>query len=116
MTFAIGAACVDVMDRGCVDVCPVDCIYEGARRLYIHPYECIDCGACVEVCPVDAITAEGYADASTSPAVAQNVAFFTEVLPGRRAAIGSPGAAADLGPIDADPAAVRALPVQAEGP
>jgi NAD-dependent dihydropyrimidine dehydrogenase PreA subunit len=46
------------MDRGCVDVCPVDCIYEGDEQLWIHPDECIDCGACEPECPVNAIYPE----------------------------------------------------------
>ena len=52
MTYVIGEPCIDVMDRACVDECPVDCIYEGERALYIHPDECVDCGACEPVCPV----------------------------------------------------------------
>ena len=55
MTYVIGEACVDVLDRACVEECPVDCIYEGERMLYIHPDECVDCGACEPVCPVEAI-------------------------------------------------------------
>jgi NAD-dependent dihydropyrimidine dehydrogenase PreA subunit len=55
MTFVIGEACVDVMDRSCTKVCPVDCIYVGARKLYINPIECLDCGACEAECPVEAI-------------------------------------------------------------
>jgi NAD-dependent dihydropyrimidine dehydrogenase PreA subunit len=55
MAFVIAQPCVDVMDRSCIDACPVDCIYEGERSLYIHPDECIDCGACDPVCPVEAI-------------------------------------------------------------
>jgi NAD-dependent dihydropyrimidine dehydrogenase PreA subunit len=47
-----------VKDKACVEVCPVDCIYEGETMLYIHPDECIDCGACEPVCPVKAIFAE----------------------------------------------------------
>ncbi len=58
MTYIIAEACIDVLDRGCVDVCPVDCIYEGPDQLYIHPEECIDCGACEPECPVTAIFAE----------------------------------------------------------
>ena len=46
MSFVITEACVDVNDRRCLTECPVDCIYEGAHMLYIHPDECIDCGAC----------------------------------------------------------------------
>ena len=55
MTYVIGEPCIDVLDRACVEECPVDCIYEGARSLYIHPDECVDCGACEPVCPVEAI-------------------------------------------------------------
>ncbi|GHB75548.1 ferredoxin [Streptomyces xanthochromogenes] len=55
MAYVIAAPCVDVLDRACIDECPVDCIYEGGRKLYIHPDECVDCGACEPVCPVEAI-------------------------------------------------------------
>ena len=55
MTYVIGEPCVDIMDRACVEECPVDCIYEGARALYIQPDECVDCGACEPVCPVDGL-------------------------------------------------------------
>jgi ferredoxin len=58
MTYIIAESCIDTKDRGCVDVCPVDCIYEGPDQLYIHPDECIDCGACEPECPVTAIFAE----------------------------------------------------------
>ena len=58
MTYVIVEACIGVKDRACVDVCPVDCIYEGEDQLYIHPDECIDCGACESVCPVSAIFPE----------------------------------------------------------
>jgi NAD-dependent dihydropyrimidine dehydrogenase PreA subunit len=57
MVYLIGAPCVDVKDRSCVDECPVECIYEGDRMLYIHPDECIDCGACEAVCPTNAVVA-----------------------------------------------------------
>jgi len=55
MTYVIAELCINVKDRYCVDVCPVDCIYEGEDQLYIHPDECIDCGACEPECPVTAI-------------------------------------------------------------
>lgn len=58
MAYVIAEPCIGVKDRACVDACPVDCIYEDEDQLYIHPDECIDCGACVEPCPVDAIFAE----------------------------------------------------------
>lgn len=110
MTFAIGDACVDVRDRSCVEVCPVDCIYTGGRRAYIHPGECIDCGACLPVCPVEAITGEGYESPDYSAALAANLAFFIEQLPGRPGPLGSPGSAETIGPLDTDTDRVRALP------
>ena len=55
MSYVIAQPCVDVKDKACINECPVDCIYEGARSLYIHPSECVDCGACDPVCPVEAI-------------------------------------------------------------
>ncbi len=58
MAYIISEPCVDLKDASCVDVCPVDCIYEGERMYYINPDECIDCAACEPVCPVAAIFAE----------------------------------------------------------
>jgi NAD-dependent dihydropyrimidine dehydrogenase PreA subunit len=61
MTYVITEPCIDVLDKSCVEVCPVDCIHfeEGTDRMeYIDPDECIDCGACEPVCPVTAIFAE----------------------------------------------------------
>jgi NAD-dependent dihydropyrimidine dehydrogenase PreA subunit len=62
MTYIIAAPCIDVKDKSCVEVCPVDCIHptdgEGEPILYIDPDECIDCGACEPECPVEAIFAE----------------------------------------------------------
>ena len=57
MAYVICEPCVDVMDTACIDVCPVDCIHttDGEKQLYIHPDECIDCGACEPACPVTAI-------------------------------------------------------------
>lgn len=67
MTYIITSPCIDVCDGACVTVCPVDCIYEledtelqkgdeaYKNMLYIHPEECIDCGACEPECPVEAI-------------------------------------------------------------
>ena len=63
MAFVITDPCIQTKDTACVDVCPVDCIhprkdepeFEQATMLYIHPDECIDCGACVPACPVAAI-------------------------------------------------------------
>ena len=62
MAYFITETCIDVKDKACVDVCPVDCIHptdgEGEPMLYIDPDECIDCGACEPECPVEAIFAE----------------------------------------------------------
>jgi ferredoxin len=60
MTYIVTETCVDLKDKSCIEVCPVDCIHEAAedRMVFIDPDECIDCGACVDPCPVDAIYAE----------------------------------------------------------
>lgn len=65
MAFVIAEPCIDVKDRACVNVCPVDAIHPrgdpGGRvtpQLYINPDDCICCAACVPVCPVGAIYAE----------------------------------------------------------
>ncbi len=55
MAYVIAEPCVGLKDKSCVEVCPVDCIYETEDQYYIHPDECIDCGACEPVCPVEAI-------------------------------------------------------------
>ena len=114
MTYVIGQPCVDVTDRACVDECPVDCIYEGSRSLYIHPDECIDCGACEPVCPVEAIYYEDDLPDNLQPYLADNDAFFTQVLPGRDAPLASPGGAAKLGALGVDTPLVAGLPPQAE--
>ena len=58
MPYVITEACINIKDKACVDVCPVDCIYEGPDQLFIKPDECIDCGACEPECPVTAIFPE----------------------------------------------------------
>jgi NAD-dependent dihydropyrimidine dehydrogenase PreA subunit len=112
MAYVIGAACVDVMDRSCVEDCPIDCIYTGERKLYIHPEECIDCGACARSCPVDAISWDrDLAPGDPDRAHAQDAkAFFYQPLPGRAAALREPGGAAGLGPVGADTPFVAATP------
>ena len=55
MTYIIAEPCIDIKDKSCLDVCPVDCIHEADRILIIDPEECIDCGACEPECPVQAI-------------------------------------------------------------
>jgi NAD-dependent dihydropyrimidine dehydrogenase PreA subunit len=110
LTYVIGAACIDVMDRTCVEECPVDCIYEGARSLYIHPDECVDCGACEPVCPVEAIYYEDDLPADQQPYLEDNARFFAEPLPGRDQPLGSPGGAARSGALGVDTELVASHP------
>ena len=58
MPHIIAEPCIGTKDSSCVDVCPVECIYETDEMFYIHPEECIDCGACIPACPVEAIFLE----------------------------------------------------------
>lgn len=113
MTYVIAQPCVDVMDRSCVEECPVDCIYEGGRSLYIQPDECIDCGACEPVCPVEAIYYEDDLPDDWVLYLTDNDAFFSQPLPGRDSALVSPGGAARVGPLGVDTPLVAALPPQA---
>ena len=55
MTYVVVENCIKCKYMDCVEVCPVDCFYEGDNMLVIHPDECIDCGVCEPECPVDAI-------------------------------------------------------------
>lgn len=55
MTYVVNEKCIKCKYTDCVEVCPVDCFYEGENMLVIHPDECIDCGVCEPECPVDAI-------------------------------------------------------------
>jgi ferredoxin len=75
VTYIIAAPCIDVKDRSCVDVCPVDCIQEANRILVIDPEECIDCGACEPECPVEAIFSEDALPQKWEPFVRINYAY-----------------------------------------
>ena len=55
MTYVVIDNCIACKYTDCVEVCPVDCFYEGENMLVIHPDECIDCGVCEPECPADAI-------------------------------------------------------------
>jgi len=55
MPYVVTEPCINCKYTDCVEVCPVDCFYEGPNFLAIQPDECIDCNACVPVCPVEAI-------------------------------------------------------------
>jgi ferredoxin len=75
MTYVIAEPCIDLKDKTCVDVCPVDCIYETERMLVIDPGECIDCGACEPECPVEAIYPEDALPEKWLPFVSINAAW-----------------------------------------
>ena len=78
MTYVIQEACINVKDKACVEVCPVDCIYEGETMLYIHPDECIDCGACEPVCPVKAIFVDDELPPESKKYIEINAQFFKD--------------------------------------
>ena len=58
MTYIVKDECIKCKLTDCVEVCPVDCFYEGENMLVINPDECIDCGVCEPECPIDAIVAD----------------------------------------------------------
>ena len=89
MTYVIASACIDVKDGACQTACPVECIYEGGRMMYIQPDECINCGLCLSVCPVDAIFAEEDLPAAELAYLAVNAEFFSAKVTGW----GAPGGA-----------------------
>ena len=113
MTYVIAQPCVDLKDKACIEECPVDCIYEGERSLYIHPDECVDCGACEPVCPVEAIYYEDDVPEQWAEYYKANVEFFDD--------LGSPGGAAKIGrhpqgpPDHRRPAAAGARRVRCSG-
>lgn len=80
MTFVVTEACIDVKDKSCIEVCPVDCIYDddADRICYIEPDECIDCAVCVEACPVQAIFAEEDTPAASQAFIGINAAWFKD--------------------------------------
>lgn len=104
MTYVIALPCVDLKDKACIEECPVDCIYEGERSLYIHPDECVDCGACEPVCPVEAIYYEDDVPEQWADYYKANVEFFDD--------LGSPGGAAKMGMIPTDHPIIAALTPQ----
>ena len=86
MTYVIASPCIDVKDGACQVVCPVECIYEGGRMMYIQPDECIDCGLCLSVCPVDAIHADAELPREHAAFAAINAEYFGPAVTG----LGSP--------------------------
>jgi len=65
MTYIVMDPCIKCKFMDCVEVCPVDCFYEGENFLAINPDECIDCGVCEPECPVDAIKPDTEDDADS---------------------------------------------------
>jgi len=102
VTYIIAEPCVDLLDKACIEECPVDCIYEGNRMLYIHPDECVDCGACEPVCPVEAIFYEDDVPEQWKDYTPANYEFFED--------LGSPGGASKVGKINKDASFVAAQP------
>jgi ferredoxin len=64
MTYVVTENCIKCKYTDCVEVCPVDCFYEGENMLVIHPDECIDCGVCVPECPASAIFSDAEPEAT----------------------------------------------------
>lgn len=64
MTFVVTEQCINCKYMDCVEVCPVDCFYEGPNMLVIDPFQCIDCGVCEPECPADAIIPDSNPDAN----------------------------------------------------
>jgi NAD-dependent dihydropyrimidine dehydrogenase PreA subunit len=110
VTYVIGRKCIDVMNKDCVQECPVDCIYEGARTMYINPHECVDCGACKLICDVGAIYHETDLPYDESLHLIDNAAFFDRILPGRDRPLGSPGGATEFGRTGVDSPYVASRP------
>ncbi len=107
MAYVIAEPCVDVHDRGCVDECPVDCIYDGLRKSYIQPDECVDCGACEPVCPVTAIFSKDDLPDEWGRYAQIEREFFEPGVTD----LGSPGGAAQIGDGHMDHPVVAALAV-----
>jgi ferredoxin len=98
VVYVIAEPCIDVKDKACVEECPVDCIYEGERMLYIQPDECIDCAACEPACPVEAIFYEDDVPDEWKEFTAVNKEFFGPEVTG----LGEPGGASTVDPYAGD--------------
>lgn len=80
MIYVIADPCIDVKDRSCVEVCPVDCIHtdDDDRICYIDPDECIACNVCLSACPVAAISTEGDVPGPSAAFVEINALWFRD--------------------------------------
>lgn len=74
MTYVVTDACINCKYQDCIEVCPVDCFYEGENTIVINTEECIDCGVCEPECPVDAIKPDTIPDAEEWIALNQRLA------------------------------------------
>ena len=106
MAYIVAEPCIKCKYTDCVEVCPVNCFYEGVNFLVIHPDECIDCGACEPVCPENAI----YYEADLTPDLVPAKERAREVF----VPLGQLGGARRHGPLGFDHPHVAALP-PAEG-
>ncbi|TAL40064.1 MAG: ferredoxin family protein [Alphaproteobacteria bacterium] len=79
MTYVVTDVCIKCKYTDCVEVCPVDCFYEGENMLVINPDECIDCGVCIPECPIDAIVTD--MDERAEPYLELNRQFSTGPWP-----------------------------------
>ena len=106
MTYVVTENCIKCKYTDCVEVCPVDCFYEGENMLVINPDECIDCGVCVPECPAEAIVADSEPEATAFwldmnrkyANLWPNIVAKKPPLPDADAQNGHPGKAADLSP------------------
>ena len=80
MAFVIAAACIDVKDKSCIEVCPVDCIHADPddRMCFIEPNACIDCAVCESACPVQAIFAGNALPGEAAPYAELNALWFRD--------------------------------------
>jgi ferredoxin len=96
MTFVVTEACINCKYTDCVEVCPVDCFYEGENFLVINPDECIDCGVCEPECPAEAILPESddllkWVEINREYALQwPNITVKKDPLPGADDAVGEP--------------------------
>ncbi|MCV0370139.1 MULTISPECIES: ferredoxin FdxA [Filomicrobium] len=106
MTYVVTENCIKCKYTDCVEVCPVDCFYEGKNMLVINPDECIDCGVCVPECPAEAIFPDNDPAATEHwlnvnqkySEVWPNITAKKDPMPDADAQNGQPDKAADLSP------------------
>ena len=77
MPHVITSGCIGIKEHACVEVCPMECIYDGGDQFLIYPNECCDCTGCIPVCPVSAIFPEEDVPAAEFHSIAKNRDFFS---------------------------------------